>query len=114
MANQEPKQIKCYCGHTTMCDCGEQPKQPTKMTYKEYIDLGFSRTELDCKVTELETGYGGFVLTKNINGSKLMIEVTNDDFNSPKLFMLKADGDSYHIFKITPEAVKDLLTNNPR
>lgn len=29
MTNQEPKQIKCYCGHTTMCDCGEQPKQET-------------------------------------------------------------------------------------
>ena len=27
MSNQKPKQIKCYCGHTTMCDCGEQPKQ---------------------------------------------------------------------------------------
>ena len=21
MSNEEPKQIKCYCGHTTMCDC---------------------------------------------------------------------------------------------
>ena len=29
MSNQEPKQIKCYCGHTTMCDCGEEPKQET-------------------------------------------------------------------------------------
>jgi hypothetical protein len=27
----EPKQIKCYCGHTTYCDCGplEEPKQET-------------------------------------------------------------------------------------
>jgi hypothetical protein len=27
----EPKQIKCYCGHTTMCDCSplEEPKQET-------------------------------------------------------------------------------------
>ena len=26
---EEPKQIKCYCGHTTYCDCGplEEPKQ---------------------------------------------------------------------------------------
>jgi len=21
---EEPKQIKCYCGHTTICDCGEE------------------------------------------------------------------------------------------
>ena len=27
----ENKQIKCYCGHTTYCDCGpkEEPKQET-------------------------------------------------------------------------------------
>ncbi len=27
----EPKQIKCYCGHTTYCDCSplEEPKQET-------------------------------------------------------------------------------------
>ena len=29
--NEEPKQIKCYCGHTTMCDCSpiDEPKQET-------------------------------------------------------------------------------------
>ena len=28
---EEPKQIKCYCGHTTYCDCSplEEPKQET-------------------------------------------------------------------------------------
>ena len=83
------------------------------MTYKDYIDLGFTRTELNCKVTELETGYGGFALTKNIN-ENLMIEVCGDELKSPKLYIRKGDGDSYHIFKITPEAVKDLLSNNPR
>ena len=82
------------------------------MTYEDYINLGFTRTELNCKVTELETGYGGFALTKNIN-EKMMVEVTNDELNSPKLYIRKGDGDSYHIFKITPEAVKDLLGNNP-
>lgn len=113
MSNEETKQIKCYCGHTTMCDCGEQPKQQTKMTYKEYIDLGFTRTELDCKVTFNQTGYGGFALAKNIN-EKMMVELCNDELNSPKLYIRKGDGDSYHIFKITPEVVKDLLSNNPR
>ncbi len=114
MANQEPKQIKCYCGHTTMCDCGEEPKPQTKMTYKQYIDLGFTRTELDCGVTFNETGYGSFALTKRTFHKKMMIEVGSDDLNSPKLYIRKGDGDSYHIFKITPEAVKDLLGNNPR
>lgn len=28
MKNEEPNQIKCYCGHTTMCDCSPiEPKQ---------------------------------------------------------------------------------------
>jgi hypothetical protein len=33
---EEPKQIKCYCGHTITCDCGplEEPKQET-LTYTE-------------------------------------------------------------------------------
>ena len=31
LPKEEPKQIKCYCGHTTYCDCGplEEPKQET-------------------------------------------------------------------------------------
>jgi hypothetical protein len=31
MNNDERKQIKCYCGHTTMCDCSplDEPKQET-------------------------------------------------------------------------------------
>jgi len=83
------------------------------MTYKEYIDLGFTRCELDCGVYFNETGYGGFALTKNIN-EKMSIEVTNDDLDSPKLYIRKSNGEQYHIFTITPEAVKDLLNNNPR
>ena len=41
----ETKQIKCYCGHTTYCDCGplEEPKQETleetaKQFYKDYCN----------------------------------------------------------------------------
>jgi len=31
LPKEEPKQIKCYCGHTTYCDCGplKEPKQET-------------------------------------------------------------------------------------
>jgi hypothetical protein len=34
---EEPKQIKCYCGHTTYCDCGplEEPKQETVQKFIE-------------------------------------------------------------------------------
>ena len=40
----EPKQIKCYCGHTTMCDCSpiDEPKQETleKAAHKMLMDYG--------------------------------------------------------------------------
>jgi hypothetical protein len=37
--NEEPKQIKCYCGHTTMCDCSpiEEPKDVV-LGYKTSLD----------------------------------------------------------------------------
>lgn len=33
MKIEESKQIKCYCGHTTYCDCSpqEEPKQETTL-----------------------------------------------------------------------------------
>jgi hypothetical protein len=36
---EEPKQIKCYCGHTTYCDCGplEEPKDVV-LGYKTSLD----------------------------------------------------------------------------
>lgn len=78
------------------------------MTYKQYIDLGFTRTELNCDATFDQTGYGGFALTKQVY-KIINIEVTNDELSTPKLYIRKADGDSCHIFNITPEAVKDFL-----
>jgi len=37
ITQEEPKQIKCYCGHTTYCDCGplEEPKQETVQKFIE-------------------------------------------------------------------------------
>ncbi len=44
MKNEEPNQIKCYCGHTTMCDCStiEEPKQETleEAAHKMLMDFG--------------------------------------------------------------------------
>ena len=39
---EEPKQIKCYCGHTIYCDCGplEEPKQETlEEAAEKYADF---------------------------------------------------------------------------
>jgi hypothetical protein len=34
------------------------------MEYQEYIDLGFTRTEMNCELEFRETGYYGFALEK--------------------------------------------------
>ena len=42
---EEPKQIKCYCGHTTYCDCSplekpkEEPTEEAKQRAKNYMRL---------------------------------------------------------------------------
>jgi hypothetical protein len=43
---EEPKQIKCYCGHTTYCDCSplEEPKQETLEKVK---DLSYWRANAE-------------------------------------------------------------------
>jgi len=43
---EEPKQTKCYCGHTTYCDCGplEEPQQETlEKGVDKYFKLSHSR-----------------------------------------------------------------------
>jgi hypothetical protein len=37
---EEPKQIKCYCGHTTYCDCGPlEVSDEAKQRAKNYMSL---------------------------------------------------------------------------
>ena len=78
------------------------------MEYQEYINLGFKRCDLICSVEFRQTGYGGFVLSKEIN-KKQSIEVTSGELDKPKLYIKKKDSDTYHIIPITPDAVIDLL-----
>jgi hypothetical protein len=39
---EEPKQTKCYCGHTTYCDCGPEeiiePNEALKLAKKRHSD----------------------------------------------------------------------------
>jgi hypothetical protein len=49
MKQEEPKQIKCYCGHTTYCDCSpqEEPKQETlEEAAEKYASISFNRQDL--------------------------------------------------------------------
>jgi hypothetical protein len=78
------------------------------MKYKEYINLGFERTDMSCSVEFEKTGYHGFALNKKLQNNHL-IEVSSAELQNPKLFIRKRKGETYHIIPISPEAVIDLL-----
>jgi hypothetical protein len=78
------------------------------MNYKEYINLGFKRTDMSCSVEFEETGYHGFALTKKLQNNHL-IEVSSAELQNPKLFIKKRNGETYHIIPISTEAVIDFL-----
>jgi hypothetical protein len=78
------------------------------MTYQNYIDLGFKRTDINDPVEFRETGYGGFFLHKKLN-KKQSIEVCYPELDKPKLYIRKRDKETYHIVNISVEAVEDLV-----
>ena len=80
------------------------------MEYKQYIDLGFERVELNCGVEFKSTGYGGFVLVKNLTNI-MMVEVSSGSLDKPKLYIKKNYIDQYHILNITCEIVKALINS---
>lgn len=77
------------------------------MTYKQYIQLGFIRSEMSDTVEYDQTGYFGYCLTKHIN-DKMLVEVTSAELDKPKLYIAKS-ADTYHIVPITTEMVKDIF-----
>lgn len=56
---EEPKQIKCYCGHTTYCDCGplEELKEETIENIKLEEVLGSSMCQYTVIENKLATIY---------------------------------------------------------
>jgi hypothetical protein len=78
------------------------------MEYKKYIDLGFERIDMNDAVELRSTGYGGFILKKQIN-DKIDICVNSGELDKPKLYIKKNNSDTYHILQINTEIVKDLL-----
>jgi hypothetical protein len=78
------------------------------MKYKDYINLGFERIEMNDNVEFDETGYYGYCLKKVLN-DKLSIEVNSSELDKPKLYIKKLLGDTYHIVVLSCETLKDLL-----
>jgi hypothetical protein len=81
------------------------------MNYKEYIKLGFKRTDMSDSLEFNRSGYYGFCLTKHIS-DKMMVEVSSEDLGKPKLYIKKRGSETYHIVLIPTEAVIDLFTND--
>lgn len=78
------------------------------MKYKEYIELGFKRTDLNDNVEFNNTGYHGFTLEKKVN-KKMLIAASSGELDEPHLYIKKRHSNTYHIIRITPEAVYDIL-----
>ena len=83
------------------------------MNYKELIDLGFIRTEMNDSVEINKYGYGGFSLDKELN-DKQSISVYGFKLDKPELYIKKRDSDLYHILPITDEMVRDLCFNDEK
>lgn len=79
------------------------------MTYKEYIELGFKRVEMNDTVEAHKTGYTGFTLHKELN-DKMFIEAYWTELDKPTLYIIKRDTSdcTRHLLNITTEMVKDL------
>lgn len=78
------------------------------MNYQDYIDLGFTRHDMNDSVEEKQTGYGGFSLERVVF-SNVSIGVCSGELDKPKMYIKKRDSETNHIIQITPEAVKDLM-----
>ena len=78
------------------------------MNYKEYIDLGFKRTDQHDSICFKESGYYGFFLYYNLN-KKTSIEVDWSELNKPKLYVKKPNSIQFYISEITDEQIKQLL-----
>jgi hypothetical protein len=81
------------------------------MRYKNYINLGFKRIDMNDSVEFNETGWGGYALEKEINTS-MSIGVDSRSLSEPKLYIKKYyEKETYHIIPISVECMEDLIMN---
>ena len=75
MTKEEPKQIKCYCGHTNYCDCSplEELKQET-LEDAIYQNIGLAANEQGIINQALATANVMKVLEERMYSEEDMIE----------------------------------------
>jgi len=78
------------------------------MTYKELIDLGFVREDMDDSVEMDSSGYPGFSLKLELYG-KMAVGCAYPEINKMILYIPKKGQDSYHTTLINDEILKDLI-----
>lgn len=78
------------------------------MNYQDYIDLGFTRHDMNDDVEMRETGYGGFILSLTLREG-LVIEVSTPALK-PKLYIsINKDENKFHEVDIPHGALIDLI-----
>jgi len=83
------------------------------MTYQNYIDLGFTRWDVNDSVEISQTGYGGFHLERKIN-DRMKVYVYWNELDKPQLHILRdtEDTGNIHRISISCEVVKSIFLNN--
>jgi len=77
------------------------------MDYKKYIELGFTRTDMNDAVEFNQTGFGGFTLVKELKNNQ-SIEISSGRLTHPHLYIKKKGKDTYHIISISTEIAVDI------
>ena len=80
------------------------------MKYSEYIELGFERIEMNDSVEQKNNGYGGYKKKKRLT-DRITLEAYWNELQAPKMYIKKQNSETYHILNITPEIVKDLVSD---
>jgi hypothetical protein len=79
------------------------------MKYKEYIELGFTREDINDRVEMDFSGYTGYFLNYKVI-KNVTIEVYYNELNNPKLYIEKEDG-KYEIIDLSIQQLHKLVNN---
>lgn len=75
------------------------------MNYKNYIDIGFERS--DFQFNE-ETGHMDYTLTYHVNPFLKVLAFPNS-LNKPELMIIRPNNTGWHIIPISVDIMKDLI-----